>query len=131
MCLLEIPRDSMEPLTIWRLNDSHGLFWEGRIDANYTTQNTWIHDNKYTSGKNRVSLTISSNLMKIFPQMAEEWWFELNMTWCVTFTGSRTEGLNADFRQQMFIFIHENAPSFTAKLVHGMFMLMDHAFTEL
>ena len=55
----------METPTIWLLNNSQGLFWEGRIDANYTTQNTWIHDNKYTSGKNRVSLTITSNLIKI------------------------------------------------------------------
>ena len=56
----------METPIIWRLNNSHGLFWEGKIDANYTIQNTQISDNKYTSGKNRVSLTITSNLMKIF-----------------------------------------------------------------
>ena len=53
----------------------------------------WIHDNNYTSNKNKVSLTITLNLMKIFQDMAEEWWFELNMTWHVTFTGSQTEGL--------------------------------------
>ena len=41
--------------TIWGLNNSHGLFWEGRTDANYTAQNIWIHDNKYISSKNRVS----------------------------------------------------------------------------
>jgi hypothetical protein len=62
----------METPIIWRLNNLQRLFWEGRIDANYTTQNTRIRDNKYTSGKNRVSLTIT--------EMAEEWWFELNMT---------------------------------------------------
>ena len=39
-----------------------------------------MRDNKYTSCKNRVSLTITSNLMKIFQEMAEEWRFELNMT---------------------------------------------------
>ena len=59
----------METPTIWRLNNSHGLFWEGRIDAYYTTQNMWIRDNKYTSG-NRVSLTTTSNPMKIFQEMA-------------------------------------------------------------
>ena len=42
----------METPTIWGLNNSHGLFWEDRTDA---TQNTWIHDNKYTNGKNRNS----------------------------------------------------------------------------
>ena len=30
-----------------------------------------------------VLLTITSNLMKIFQEMAEEWQFELNMTWPV------------------------------------------------
>ena len=45
----------LETPTPWRLNNRHGLFWEGRKDANCTTQNTWIHDNKYTSDKNRVS----------------------------------------------------------------------------
>ena len=59
----------METPIIWQLNNSHG-FWEGRIDANYTIQNTRIRDNKYTSGKNRISLTITSNLMKIFQEMA-------------------------------------------------------------
>ena len=77
--MLEI-RESMETPIIWRLNNSHGLFWEGRIDANYTIQNKWIRDSKYTSGMNRVSLTITSNLMKIFQEMAEEWRFELKMT---------------------------------------------------
>ena len=57
--------------------------------ANYTTQNTQIRDNKYTSGKNRVSLTITSNIMKLFQEMAEEWRFEQNMTWRMTFSGSR------------------------------------------
>ena len=52
----------LETPTIWGLNISCELFWEGRRDANYTTQNTWIHDNKYTSGKNKVSLTITSNI---------------------------------------------------------------------
>ena len=45
----------METPTIWSLNNLQGIFWEGTTDANYTTQNMWIHDNKYTSGKNRVS----------------------------------------------------------------------------
>ena len=31
------------------------------------------HENKCTSGKNRVSLTITSNCMKVFQEMAEEW----------------------------------------------------------
>ena len=75
----EIPQDSMGTHTIWGLNNSHGLFWEGRTDAYYNTQNTWIHDDKYTRGKNRVSQTITSNCMKIFQEMAKEWWFELNM----------------------------------------------------
>ena len=60
----------METPIIWRLNNSNGLFWDDRIDANYTIQNIRIHDNKYTSDKNRVSLTITSNLMKIFQEMA-------------------------------------------------------------
>ena len=46
----------METPIIWELNNSHGLLWEGRTDTNYTTQNTWIHDKKYTSGKNSLSL---------------------------------------------------------------------------
>ena len=45
----------METPAIWGLNNSHRLFWEGRTDTNYTTYNTWLHDNKYASGKNRVS----------------------------------------------------------------------------
>ena len=45
----------METPTIWGLNNSHKLLWEVRTDANYTIQNTSIHGNKYTSGKNRVS----------------------------------------------------------------------------
>ena len=32
--------------------------------------------------------------MKIFQKMAEEWQFELNMTWRMTFMGSQTEGLS-------------------------------------
>ena len=47
----ELPRDSMETPKIWGLNNSHGLFWDGRTDANYTTQNMWVRDNKCTSGK--------------------------------------------------------------------------------
>ena len=39
-----------------------------------------MRDNKYTSSKNRIPLTITSNLMVIFQEMAEEWRFELNMT---------------------------------------------------
>ena len=81
--MLEIPRDSTETPTIWWLINSYGLFWEGRIDANYTTQNMWINDNKYTSDKNSLLLKITSNLMKIFQKMAEEWRFKLNMTWWV------------------------------------------------
>ena len=42
------------------------------LRGHFTTQNTWIDDNKYTSGKNRVSYTITSNYMKIFQEMAEE-----------------------------------------------------------
>jgi hypothetical protein len=65
----------------------NGLFWEGTTDTNYTTQNRWICDNRYISGKNRISQTITSSCMKIFQKMVEEWWFELNMTWCVAVHG--------------------------------------------
>ena len=76
-----------ETPTIWGLSNSNKLFWEGRRDANFTTQNTWIDDNKYTSGKNRVSQTITSNCMKILKEIAEKLWFEPNMTWRVALHG--------------------------------------------
>ena len=35
--------------------------------------------------------------MKVFQEMAEEWWFELNVTWCLTVTGFQLEGLREKF----------------------------------
>ena len=40
----------METPTIWGLNNSQGLIWEDRTDANYTTQNKWIHENILRNG---------------------------------------------------------------------------------
>ena len=81
----------MEPLTCtkWGLNNSNRLFWEIRTDTNFTTQNTCIHNNKYTSSMNRISSALNLNCMKLLQEMEEEWWFERNMTRCVNIKGSR------------------------------------------
>ena len=41
----------MEIPIIWGLNNSHGLFWEGRTDTDFTIQNMWIQVHKYTTVK--------------------------------------------------------------------------------
>ena len=47
----------MKTSTVRGMNNSHGLFWEGRTDTNFTTQNTWLYGNKYTSDKNSLMNT--------------------------------------------------------------------------
>ena len=55
ICLEEIPRDLHGNSYNMGINNCHGLIWEGKTDTNFATQYTWIHDNKYTRGKNIVS----------------------------------------------------------------------------
>ena len=58
----------MGTTTIWGMKNSQQII----LRAYFTTQSTRIYDNKYTSNKNRVSQTTTSNYMNIFQEMAEE-----------------------------------------------------------